>query len=80
MVVKPLVLFDLLGSLLLAAQVVLLGQAIVSYEVFTGKTLPRRGLARYWRNALILAAGFGGLMAISLGLPLISRTGCCWRW
>jgi signal transduction histidine kinase len=70
LVVKPLVLFDLLGALLLAAQVVLLGQAIVSYEVFTGKTLPRRGLARYWRNALILAAGFGGLMAISLGLPL----------
>ena len=48
----------------------LLGQAIVSYEVFTGKTLPRRGLARYWRNALILAAGFGGLLAVSLGLPL----------
>lgn len=70
MAVRPLVLFDLLGALLLAAQVVLLGQAIVSYEIFTGKTLPRRGLARYWRNALILAAGFGGLMAISLGLPL----------
>jgi signal transduction histidine kinase len=69
-VVTPLVLVDLLGAMLLAAQVVLLGQAIVSYEVFTGKTLPRRGLARYWRNALILAAGFGGLMAISLGLPL----------
>jgi signal transduction histidine kinase len=61
---------DLAGAALLAAQVVLLGQAIVSYEVFTGKTLPRRGLARYWRNALILAAGFGGLMAVSLGLPL----------
>jgi hypothetical protein len=70
LVVRPLVLFDLLGALMLAAQVVLLGQAIVTYEVFTGKTLPRRGLARYWRNALILAGGFGGLMAISLGLPL----------
>ena len=70
MVFKPLVLFDFMGASLLAAQVVLLGQAIVSYEVFTGKTLPRRGLARYWRSALFLAAGFGGLMAISLGLPL----------
>lgn len=61
---------DALGAGLLAAQVVLLGQAIVSYEVFTGKALPRRGLARYWRNALILGAGFGGLLAVSLGLPL----------
>ncbi|MGE3907821.1 MAG: sensor histidine kinase [Chloroflexota bacterium] len=66
----PWALVDLLGALLLAAHVVLLGQAVVSYEVFTGKTLPRRGLARYWRNALILAAGFGGLLAVSLGLPL----------
>ena len=70
MLVTPLALFDLLGALLLAGQAMLLGQAVVSYEVFTGKTLPRRGLARYWRNALILAAGFGGLMALSLGLPL----------
>ena len=68
--VTPPVLLDLLGAGLLGAHVVLLGQAIVSYEVFTGKTLPRRGLARYWRNALILAAGFGGLLAVSLGLPL----------
>jgi hypothetical protein len=69
-VVAPPVLLDFLGAGLLVAHVVLLGQAIVSYEVFTGKTLPRRGLARYWRNALILAAGFGGLLAVSLGLPL----------
>jgi signal transduction histidine kinase len=69
-VVAPPVLLDLLGAMMLSAHVVLLGQAIVSYEVFSGKTLPRRVLARYWRNALILAAGFGGLLAVSLGLPL----------
>jgi signal transduction histidine kinase len=69
-VVAPPVLLDLLGATMLSAHVVLLGQAIVSYEVFSGKTLPRRVLARYWRNALILAAGFGGLLAVSLGLPL----------
>ena len=69
-VVTPPILLDLLGAALLSGHVVLLGQAIISYEVFTGKTLPRRGLARYWRNALILAAGFGGLLAVSLGLPL----------
>ena len=36
--------FDLLTSVLVAFAVTLLGQAIVSYEIFTGKTLPRRGL------------------------------------
>jgi signal transduction histidine kinase len=68
--VTPPVLLDFLGAGMLSAHVVLLGQAIVSYELFTGNTLPRRGLARYWRNTLILGAGFGGLLAISLGLPL----------
>jgi signal transduction histidine kinase len=68
--VTPPLLLDFLGAGMLSAHVVLLGQAIVSYELFTGNTLPRRGLARYWRNTLILGAGFGGLLAISLGLPL----------
>jgi signal transduction histidine kinase len=68
--VTPPVLLDFLGAGMLSAHVVLLGQAIVSYELFTGNRLPRRGLARYWRNTLILGAGFGGLLAISLGLPL----------
>ena len=62
--------FDLIISSLIALATILLGQAIVSYEVFTGKTLPRRGLQRYWRNAVILAAGYsiivGGSLAISL--------------
>lgn len=50
---------DVLISGLLAGVLVLVGQAIVSYEVFTGQTLPRQGLQRYWRRAIILAAGFG---------------------
>ncbi len=36
-------LLDLLLAALLMAAILLLGQAIVSYEIFTGKTLPRRG-------------------------------------
>jgi len=60
--------FDLLSQLCIALAIVALGQAIVAYEIFTGKTLPRRGLWRYWRNALILAAGFSGLMGASLTL------------
>ncbi len=62
--------FDLGISALLALAIVLTGRAIVSYEVFTGKALPRGGLYGQWRNSIILAASFGGLMAISLGLPV----------
>ena len=73
---------DLLVSALLAASTVLMGRAIVSYEIFTGKTLPRGGLLRSWRNSLILASGFGMLAAWSLGLStdpvyhLLLATGC----
>lgn len=50
---------DLVISFLIALAVVLLGRAIVAYEVFTGQTLPRRGLINHWRRAAILAAGYG---------------------
>jgi signal transduction histidine kinase len=61
---------DLVGLALVALQVVLMGRAIVSYEVFTGKPLPRGGLARHWRRSLVLAGGLGGLMALSLELSI----------
>ncbi len=54
--------FDLVLAGLIAAAIILLGQVIVSHEIFTGKTLPRRGFFRQWRNVIILGA------AISLGL------------
>lgn len=58
--------FDVVISLLVAAAVVLLGRAITAYELFTGKVLPRRGLVRQWKLALLLAAGYGGLMGGAL--------------
>lgn len=61
---------DLIVSGLLAAAVVLVGRAVVSYEIFTGKSLPRGGLFRQWRNSLILAAGFGTLVGGALVLPV----------
>jgi signal transduction histidine kinase len=61
--------FDLLISGLVAVAIVLVGRAIVSYEIFTGKALPRGGLFRYWRRSLILAAGYGALMGLSLSAP-----------
>lgn len=59
-------LFDLVISSLIAVANVLLGQAVVSYEIFTGKTLPRRGLLRQWRSAVILAAGYSTILGLSL--------------
>lgn len=65
--------FDVIISSLIAVATILLGQAIVSYEVFTGKTLPRRGFRRYWYNALVLAAGYGAVVggALALNLKLV---------
>jgi signal transduction histidine kinase len=63
---------DLVISLLIATSVTLTGQAIVSYEVFIGKALPRRGLQRYWHRALILASGYSLLVSLSLVLNLPS--------
>jgi len=62
--------FDLVISALIGAAVVVVGQALVAYEVFTGKTLPRRGLLRFWRNAVALSAGYSLLAAWSLTLQL----------
>ncbi len=63
---------DLIIASLIAVAVVMLGQALVAYEVFTGKTLPRRGLLRFWSNAIMLAAGYGLVAGWSLTLHLRS--------
>ena len=48
---------DLALAGLLFMAVLLMGQAIVSYEIFTGKTLPRRGFERQWQVTVLLSAG-----------------------
>ncbi len=63
---------DLLIETLIALAISLTGQAIVSYEVFTGKALPRRGLRRYWQRAFILAVGYSAVVSLSLVLRLPS--------
>ena len=50
---------DLLTATIISGVILSLGQAVVAYEVFTGKTLPRRSLVRHWRRAVILAATYG---------------------
>jgi signal transduction histidine kinase len=61
---------DLVIQALIAIAAVLVGQALVAYEVFTGKSLPRRALLRHWRSALALAAGFGLVAGFSLAIHL----------
>jgi signal transduction histidine kinase len=62
--------FDLGIATLLAVAIILIGQAIAHYEVFAGKVLPRRGLMRHWRNAVILAVGYGVVVGWSLTVRL----------
>jgi signal transduction histidine kinase len=54
---------DLLLAALLMASILLLGQAIISYEIFTGQTLPRRGFLYQWRIAVLFTAGLSLLAA-----------------
>ncbi len=69
-VLRQLMFVDLGVSALLGLVAILVGKAIVSYEIFTGKTLPRGGLRRHWRNSLILGAGYGAVVGASLALSL----------
>ncbi len=54
----PIVWADMLITALIMIAILFLGQAIVSYEIFTGKSLPRGGLKRHWYAAILLAAAY----------------------
>ena len=62
--------FDLTIETLISFAVILLGQAIVAYEVFTGKALPRRGFLRQWKQAIFLAFGYGGVIGFTANTDL----------
>ena len=57
---------DLLIAWLITLATVLVGQAVVSYDIFTGRTLPRGDLHRHWRYALLLALGYGVVVGGSI--------------
>jgi len=71
-VIQAVSLFDLIIASLVGLSVVSLGQGIVSHEVFTGKTLPRRGFFRHWRSAVILAGGYATVIGWGLAIHLRS--------
>jgi signal transduction histidine kinase len=62
--------FDLVVESLVALAITLLGRAVVAYEVFTGRPLPRDRFFYQWRSAVVLAGGFGliasGAMVVNL--------------
>jgi signal transduction histidine kinase len=61
---------DLCVASMIAVAILCVGQAVVAYEVFTGKTLPRHGLQRHWGRAIMLAAGFAGVISAGLTFGL----------
>ncbi|HKJ27053.1 MAG TPA: ATP-binding protein [Anaerolineales bacterium] len=62
--------FDLLIESLIALAVILLGQAVVAYEVFTGQILPRQGFLRQWQRAVLLAIGYGTVIGFTYSTNL----------
>jgi signal transduction histidine kinase len=56
--------YDLLIATITGLSILCLGQAIISYEIFTGKALPRQGLRRYYFSAVLL---FGGISLFVAG-------------
>ncbi|HVN56558.1 MAG TPA: hypothetical protein VMT46_19690 [Anaerolineaceae bacterium] len=61
---------DLTVASLVALAITVLGRAIVAYEVFTGRPLPRVGFFRHWRSTVLLAAGYGALAAGAIVIQL----------
>ncbi len=57
---------DILAASLIGLIALFVGQALAEYEVFTGRSLPRRGLRRYWRRAVLLCAGISPPVALAL--------------
>ena len=50
--------FDLILLICITVAITCLGQAAITYEVFTGKTLPRGGLSLHWQRILLLGGAY----------------------
>lgn len=61
---------DLFTELVISAAIIMLGQALVSYEVFTGQTLPRQGLRRHWYNTIVMGLFFAAIISGAITLAL----------
>jgi signal transduction histidine kinase len=61
---------DFILSILLGTAVLLIGQAVVSYGLFTGKPLPRRVFKRQWLYAILIAGIVAIIFAGSIEIKL----------
>ena len=50
---------DLGILLLVTCALLMLGEAVVRYEIFTGVIIPRQGFRKRWRGVLVMALGLG---------------------
>lgn len=61
-------LIDVFIAALIALSVLLMGQAVVTYEIFSSRSLPRASLRRQWQRVILLSAGYslviGGVFAL----------------
>ncbi len=57
---------DIAAQVLVAAAAVLLGRAVVAYEVFTERPLPRQGFFRRWRSVVLASAAASGYVTLLL--------------
>jgi len=58
--------FEFIVLTLVAGSTVLLGKAVMSYEIFTGKPLPRRGFLRQWRYIVLVTAVYSLVLGWTL--------------
>jgi signal transduction histidine kinase len=77
---------------LIGASVVLMGKAVMSYEIFSSKPLPRRGFLRQWRYIVLLAGAYSAFVSTCLEFdwhpifPLLLTTAAMslllalWNW
>lgn len=77
---------------LIGASVVLMGKAVMSYEIFSGKPLPRRGFLRQWRYIVLVAGAYSAFVSTCLEFdwhpifPLLLTTAAMsvllalWNW
>jgi hypothetical protein len=61
---------DLALQILIGGAILMVGQAVVTYEIFTGRNLPRRGLRIEWRSVILMALGASLVAAWTLSISL----------
>jgi two-component sensor histidine kinase len=67
--ILPMLVLDLAITCLIAVVIIALGKAVVTYEIFTGKTLPRGGFVRQWIASLCFTA----VISVFIGYSIVYR-------